>query len=266
LLGRGAALGAPFPWLIKLLDVQDRLSVQVHPDDETARRLRPGESGKTECWLVLDAAPGSYVWAGLRPGVDEPALRAALGAGRLLECLAGFSPQPGDCLLLPAGTVHAVGGGVLLAEVQQTSDVTFRLYDWDRRDAQGKARPLHLSEALASIAWRQGPVQPIPIPAFRNHPGQRQRLPLVRCPYFHLAYLADTQPFLCGGQGRLEALLVVGGRGRLVHAEGEETLLPGQAWLLPAAMSAARCLPEEGLGMVLCSLPGTSPGISRFGK
>jgi mannose-6-phosphate isomerase len=253
LLGSGAKAGSPFPWLVKLLDVHDRLSVQVHPDEETARRLRPGESGKTECWLVLDAAPGSRIWAGLRPGVDEAALRAALQAGTLAECLADFEPRPGDCLFLPAGTVHAVGGGVLLAEVQQSSDVTFRLFDWNRRDGQGKSRPLHMEEALASINWRQGAIQPLHVPGLRDGPGQRRRIALARCRYFHLDYLEDTRPFVCGGQGRLEALLVVRGCGRLVSDEGEEGLVPGQAWVLPAAMPAGTCFPESCLGVVVCT-------------
>jgi mannose-6-phosphate isomerase len=244
-----------FPWLIKLLDARDWLSVQVHPDDETARRLRPGECGKTEAWLVLDAAPGSRVWAGLLPGVDEPALREALRRGTVADCLHSFVPRPGDCVFLSAGTVHAVGGGVLLAEVQQTSDATFRLFDWDRRDEQGKIRPLHIQEALASIDWRQGPVHPVPVPGLRDGPGQRRRLPLARCRYFHLDYVEDTGPFTCGGQGRLQALLVVRGRGRLVSVGGDEALAVGQTWVLPAAMPAAECVPESDLGAVLCTLP-----------
>src|SRR6185437_11358430 len=99
--------------------------------------------------------------AGLLPGVDEPALRAAVAHGTVTECLHQFRPRPGDCVFLPAGTVHAVGGGVLFAEVQQTSDATFRLYDWDRRDAAGRPRELHVEPGLACIHWPAGPVQPL---------------------------------------------------------------------------------------------------------
>src|SRR5205807_1382927 len=123
--------------LIKLLDAHDWLSVQVHPDKESVARLWPGEGSKTEAWFILDALPGSRIYAGLLPGVDAAALGAAIAAGRAHECLHSFAPQPGDCVFLPAGSVHAVGGGVLFAEIQETSDATFRLYDWNRRDAQG---------------------------------------------------------------------------------------------------------------------------------
>src|SRR5262249_19325002 len=156
----GADRCAVFPWLVKYLDARDWLSVQVHPDDEAVRRLWPGEGGKTEAWFVLAAAPESKIYAGLLPGVDEPALRKALATGTVADCLHQFRPRPGDCLFLPAGTVHAVGGGVLLAEVQQTSDATFRLFDWNRVDAQGRPRSLHVEQALACINWRQGPVLP----------------------------------------------------------------------------------------------------------
>jgi mannose-6-phosphate isomerase len=116
-----------FPWLIKLLDVHDRLSVQVHPGAEHVRLLSPDDGAKSEAWLVLDAQPGSRIYAGLRPGIGSAELRDALARGTVAECLHSFTPTHGDFLYLPAGTVHAAGGGVLLAEVQQTSDATFRL-------------------------------------------------------------------------------------------------------------------------------------------
>src|SRR5205823_6838962 len=166
LLGPSAAVHEQFPWLIKFLDACDWLSVQVHPDEQTVRRLWPGEGSKTEAWFVLDAQPGSRIFAGLLPGVDERGLREAATGGTVANCLHGFAPRPGDCVFLPAGTVHAVGGGVLIAEVQQTSDATFRLYDWDRRDAQGQGRTLHIEESLACIDWGQGPVEPVRIDDF----------------------------------------------------------------------------------------------------
>src|SRR5262249_39108320 len=160
------------------------------PDDEAVGRLWPGEGGKTEAWFILDAAPGSRVYAGLKPGVDATALRAALVKGKVVECLHQFEPRPGDCVFLPAGTVHAAGGGVLMAEVQQTSDATFRLFDWNRLDSQGKPRQLHLEEALASIHWDYGPVAPRHVEGFcldgRNGDARSFQQPLVECAYFRL--------------------------------------------------------------------------------
>jgi mannose-6-phosphate isomerase len=253
LLGPAAGRHAGFPWLVKFLDANDWLSVQVHPDERAVRELLPGEGSKTEAWFVLDAAPGSRIYAGLRPGVNRDRLCAALEGGTVTECLHSFTPRPGDCVFLPAGTVHAVGGGVLMAEVQQTSDATFRLFDWNRRDAQGRLRALHIKEALASIDWGQGPVQPVQVPGYREQPG-RQRTPLVRCPYFTLEYVQDGKPFGCGGEGRLQALIVLRGRGRLWTPGGEDGLRAGQTWVLPASMPRGECRPEGTLALLVCSL------------
>src|SRR5262249_28961480 len=144
LLGPAQDRYTVFPWLIKLLDAHDWLSVQVHPDEEVVERLRPGELAKTEAWYVLDAAPNSRIYAGLKPGVGPGEFGRRLAAGTVTDCLHSFQPQPGELVFVPAGTVHAVGGGVLLAEIQQTSDVTFRLFDWNRHDSSGKPRPLHI--------------------------------------------------------------------------------------------------------------------------
>jgi mannose-6-phosphate isomerase len=249
LLGSAAERYSVFPWLIKYLDARDWLSVQVHPDDEAAARLLPGESGKTEIWFILDAPPGSRVYAGLRPGVDEAALRAALGRGAAAECLHDFAPLPGDALFLPAGTVHAVGGGVMLAEVQQTSDATFRLYDWDRRDAQGRARPLHVEQALACIDWKAGPVAPIRVEGYPGAAPVRRRL--TKCRYFQIDYICEKAPFALGGVGRLQALLVLHGKGRL----GRDAVTAGDTLLLPASMRPRTCEPDGPLSLLLAALP-----------
>ena len=129
-----------FPLLLKYLDCPGPLSIQVHPNNEIADRLRPGELGKTEAWVVLNADPAARVYAGLRPGVTQDRLEECLADGSLADCLHSFVPRKGDCVFFNAGTVHAVGGGVLMAEVQQTSDATFRLFDWNRLGTDGKPR------------------------------------------------------------------------------------------------------------------------------
>jgi mannose-6-phosphate isomerase len=255
LLGPQAESHAVFPWLVKFLDACDWLSVQVHPNEEAVGRLWPGEGSKTEAWFVLDAAPGSRIYAGLLPGVDEPRLREALASGTVADWLHQFEPRSGDCVFLPAGTVHAVGGGVLMAEVQQTSDATFRLFDWNRRDAQGKARQLHIEEALASINWNQGPVSPIRTPA-RALPEMEPPIyqDLVQCPYFDLEYIQTRQPFPCGDMSQLQVLIVLQGNGQWDGPECAEELCAGQAWVLPACLPALECVPQPELRFLLGSL------------
>ena len=133
-----------FPLLIKLLDAQQKLSVQVHPNDEQAARLDTPDYGKTEAWVVLAAEPGSRIYAGLKRGFDRPALERELNRGTCELCLHHFEPRVGDCVFLPAGTVHALGGGLLIAEVQQSSDTTYRLFDWNRVGPDGRPRALHI--------------------------------------------------------------------------------------------------------------------------
>jgi mannose-6-phosphate isomerase len=246
-IGPGAAAHSPFPWLIKFLAAQDWLSVQVHPDAEAASRLRPGERSKTEAWFVLRAQPGSRIFAGLVPGTTEDRLRAALRQGTVADCVHHFEPRPGDCLFLRAGTVHAVGGGVLMAEIQETSDVTFRLFDWNRRDASGKSRDLHIEEAIASIHWEYGPVQP-------KRVNQEERQELVRCPHFlieHYHVAADVAL----GSGKLRALIVIDGVGRLTLPAGEEKLAGSDVVVLPASLPPVRIRADKPLSLLLCTLP-----------
>jgi mannose-6-phosphate isomerase len=243
-----------FPLLVKYLDARDLLSVQVHPDEEAVKRLWPGEGSKTEAWFVLDAAPGSRIYAGLLPGVGEHEMRAGLDKGTVAGCLHSFEPKQGDCVFLPAGTVHAVGGGVLMAEIQQTSDATFRLFDWNRRDAQGNMRKLHIEEGLASIHWDQGPVTPRHVAAFgREVTAHRQSL--VRCRHFELEFVRAAAPFSVGGQGQAVLLLVVAGDGRLAGLGGEESLQRGQTLLLPAAAPPMEVRPAGVLSLLHCTIP-----------
>jgi mannose-6-phosphate isomerase len=257
LLGPVASRFSVFPWLIKFLDANGWLSVQVHPDDQTAARLCPGEGGKTEVWFVLDALPGSRIYAGVLAGFDEKMFREALAAGSVADCLHSFTPRPGDCLPLPAGTVHAVGGGVLLAEMQQTSDATFRLFDWNRRDATGKPRELHLDKGLAAIDWRRGPVNPIKADRFATFEAANNttQQPLVQTPFFQIDFYSGKVPFECRGSGRLQAFVILAGKGRLSWEDGEESVRAGQAWLLPAELSNGRFVPEPALAGLRCTFP-----------
>ncbi len=146
----GKYAGKTFPLLLKLLDAKDALSVQVHPDDAFAAANENGKLGKTEAWLILSAEEGSQLVYGIQPGTTREALRAACEKGAAVEpLLRRVSVKPGDVCYIPAGCVHAIGAGIVLYEIQQSSDVTYRFYDWDRVDAKGNKRELHLDKALA---------------------------------------------------------------------------------------------------------------------
>lgn len=261
----GALLGdsdtSEFPWLVKYLDACDWLSVQVHPDERSVKHLWPGENSKTEAWFILAARPGSRVYAGLKPGVDEVILRRAVTDGSVADCLHDFEPRAGDCLFLPAGTVHAVGGGVLIAEVQQTSDATFRLFDWNRRDAQGRSRQLHVEEALACIDWKGGPVSPVRAEGYPQPSGEPAAWSvwqsLVRCRYFHLDYVRQAEPFALPG-GRMKAVMVLHGKGVLYSSHGPEPLSVGDTVLLPASLGEVWCQPDGTLGLLVSTLPALS--------
>ncbi|MCS7238803.1 MAG: class I mannose-6-phosphate isomerase [Thermoguttaceae bacterium] len=150
-----------FPLLVKYLDVEDRLSVQVHPSDDSLAQLGLSGSGKDELWVVVAAEPSARIWAGFRREVSKAEILSAIQEKQLAEVLAEVQPGPGDCYFFPAGTVHAAGGGLLILEIQQASDVTFRLYDWDRLAPDGNPRPLHIEEGLFALRLPQGPVKPL---------------------------------------------------------------------------------------------------------
>lgn len=147
---RGTKVGETFPLLLKLIAADDMLSVQVHPDDAYAGANEGGKLGKTEAWVILSAEPGAQIVYGIREGVTRQALAAACESGgeAVRACLNRVDVKPGDVYFIPAGMVHALGGGITLMEIQQSSDVTYRFYDWDRVDAQGRGRELHVKKGL----------------------------------------------------------------------------------------------------------------------
>ncbi len=155
LMGGASLDGGRFPLLAKYLDADQTLSVQVHPDDQTAARL--GGRPKSEAWYIMGVEPGGVIYRGLKPGTDRARLAAALAHGKVEDLLAVEQVQPGDLVPVPPGTVHAIGAGVLLAEVQQPSDTTYRVYDWGRTGLDGQPRELHVEQALESIHYGEAP-------------------------------------------------------------------------------------------------------------
>ena len=232
-----------FPLLIKFLDAQDRLSVQVHPNDEQARRLGCGSRGKTEAWVVLFAQPGARLYTGLKAGVDRAAFIRSLEAGRIEQCLHSYEVAPGDCVLVPAGTVHTIGEGVVLAEIQQTSDTTFRIDDWGRLDPDGKPRLLHREEALQCIDFERGPVDPI-VPQIHSE-GDQQVEELVACPFFEMNRRRLVSGWTFPEDERFRILLPLRGR-IVVRSPGwHQTIGLGDTLLVPACVTDVTVVPAS---------------------
>jgi mannose-6-phosphate isomerase len=233
---------AHFPLLIKFLDCNDRLSVQVHPNDEQARQMGRGENGKTEAWLILDARPDSRIYAGLKPGVDRRSLERHLDAGTVEECLHSYPARAGDCVFVPAGTVHALGDGILLAEAQQSSNVTFRLFDWGRVGPDGKPRELHREESLACIDFHRGPVNPVVPRVLAKLPAQIEEL--VQCKYFALRRHTFSVPVTIEPNRKFRILIPLSGS-MDVRADGyEKQLRLGNTILVPAETSSLTLSPS----------------------
>jgi len=242
----GPGHDGPLPLITKLLAVGDWLSVQVHPDDATARRLEGEPWGKSEAWLVLDAAPGAEIVMGLAPGAGREEVARSMAAGRMAEVLAKVPAAGGDLFHLPAGTLHAIGPGLTIFEVQQASDVTYRFYDWDRPGLDGRMRELHIDKALAALT----PAGPgAPAPAREESPGVKV---LVEEPAFALLEVRTKQTYrpIYGGR-RLRFMLVTDGSGRLNAADQSFNLAPGQSWCLPWALEEAVVVPGgEGIALL----------------
>lgn len=254
LVGDGFA-GGDFPLLVKLIDANDRLSVQVHPDDRLARELGVGPRGKTECWLML--ADGGELFVGTRPGVTRASFEAALAAGRVAEQLGRFTARAGDFHLLPARTVHALGAGCLIYEVQQTCDVTFRVDDWGRLGLDGKPRPLHVAESLTTIdfAARGGPVAT----SVAAHPAGGTVRRLADCRHFTVEERRAVAT-AGGGDGRCSIVVCLAGRGRLSTAGGAVALEPMRTRLVPAQAGRWTAQAEGDELQLLVAQPGDLSG------
>lgn len=233
----GVHAGEPhFPLLFKFLDCNRTLSVQVHPNDEQGAQLDPPDLGKTEAWVVLAAEPGSKIYAGLKPGVTRESLQQALDAGTCDTCLHEFEPQVGDCVFIKAGTVHALGAGLVIAEIQQASDTTFRLFDWNRVGADGQPRPLHIEQSLEVTDYLRGPVAP-QTPEPTSFAGRER---LVTCDKFILERVRTSERVAVGGDERFHLLAILAGNLNI----GDEQLRAGETCLVPAAAGQVAVEPQ----------------------
>jgi mannose-6-phosphate isomerase len=242
-----------FPLLVKFLDAQDWLSVQVHPDDERAALLEGEARGKTECWYIIDATPGAQIAYGLAEALDAHSFRKAIEAGRTKDVLQYVTVAPGDFIYVPAGTLHALGPGILLYELQQTSDTTYRVYDWDRPGLDGKPRELHLDKALSCTNFEARPrAKGTPYRVQSDTPGINISQ-LVRGPYFSLDLLKLHRENLGSTTFTIEydaahLLTVISGHTTLQDLDDRYeriTLSAGMSAFVPAKLGPYSIVPEN---------------------
>ncbi|MEQ8764796.1 MAG: class I mannose-6-phosphate isomerase [Planctomycetota bacterium] len=228
-----------FPLLVKFLDARERLSIQVHPDDRQAMLFGSGDSGKWEAWVILEADEGARLYRGLREGTTRRDFQAALEAGHPQDCLWQVEATAGDVIDLPPGTPHAIGGGFVLAEIQQNSDLTYRVYDWGRVGLDGQPRELHLEQALEVLdfsASGTGLVRPDSSPE-----SGFSRESLISSPFFGIERLRLTESTdWPEALGTFEVLMVIAGEGRLSQSHDEMALGLGDTVFLPADRDGLR--------------------------
>ncbi len=225
--------GVEFPLLIKLIEASSDLSVQVHPDDVTAKEQHHAY-GKTEMWYILEALPGSKIYTGIREPVTEKQVREAIYSNSLPELLNVEYPMPGDVFFTPAGRIHAIGGGIILAEIQQTSDITYRIFDWNRKESDGEPRELHVELAMDVIDFNATGSALI-----RKEPLPDTTVNLVSCDYF-VTNIIHLKGILKKDYSAIDSFVIyicADGKFSVHWGKGSETMTKGETLLVPASMT-----------------------------
>lgn len=241
--------GDEFPLLIKFIDALSDLSIQVHPNDELAAKRHNGSKGKTEMWYVVDAEPGAHLLSGLTEKITPEQYAAKVADGTITDVLARYEVHPGDVFFLPAGRIHAICGGCFIAEIQQTSNITYRIYDYGRLGLDGKPREVHTELAKDAIDYTV-------YPDYRTHyePRQNEEQEVVSCKYFTTSIYDLTLPY-AKDLSEIDSFLVVmclTGNGA-IEVDGEEVSVhQGETVLIPAAADDI-CFVPDGSMKVLTS-------------
>ncbi|MFY0607893.1 MAG: class I mannose-6-phosphate isomerase [Cyclobacteriaceae bacterium] len=243
--------GEEFPLLIKFIDAADDLSIQVHPDNELAKK-RHNSFGKTEMWYIMQADEGSTLISGFNQELDKTAYQKAFDEGRLNDILNREVAEAGDVFFLPAGRVHTIGKGLLLAEIQQTSDVTYRIYDFDRKDAEGNLRELHLEESLDAIDYKKYDHYKTPYT-----PQKDESVELAKCEYFVTNRLDLTSPKEINHSGLdcFKIYICLSGEASLNYEGGSESLKMGDVILVPASMEKYQIETSTGANLLESYIP-----------
>jgi len=228
--------------------------VQVHPSDVYPDLIPAGETGKTEAWVVIEAEKESHIYAGLKPSTTAGGLRRSLANGTIADHLVGIVPKPGDAVFIPAGTVHTLGGDVVVFEVQQNSDVTFRLYDWGHVDAKtGKPRPLQVDQAFACIDFGASDGGLVAARVETTTPVERERL--FDCPAFLLWRVLGQDQFTVGATAEPHVLVGIEGSGQITHNGTPYAVGRGDVWLLPAEAGECAFQPSGEVTLLEIAIP-----------
>ena len=240
----------PFPLLIKFIDANDRLSVQVHPDDETAAVIGGSAAGKTEMWHIIDAVPGATIVYGIKDEVSINDLKNAVDGGYVESLMNFVTVKPGDTFFIPAGLVHAIGKGILLAEVQQNSDTTYRFYDYGRLDKNGNPRELHVEKALASTKLlKENEISDIRFASAERIDGSV----LADCEYFKVIKKSiNGDCSLDIGDAAFGSLICLSGNATISHNDEDEKICAGDSVFLPRDVTPVKL---SGRSELLVSIP-----------
>jgi mannose-6-phosphate isomerase len=245
LLGRVPPLHGRFPLLIKILDAQETLSLQVHPPESALPRT--GGDPKTEMWYVTSAQSGAHLFAGLKRGVTRELFERKLAEGTVAECFHRLNVRPGDAMFVPSGRVHAIGAGCVLFEVQQNSDTTFRVFDWNRVGLDGKPRALHVAQSLDCIDFQDFEPALADTSFSEILEGVRVRR-VAECPFFRVAEMQfqGNVPQAAGEEGQMQIIAGLEGSILIEHATEPVRIKPGEFGLIPASVGRIQITPQPG--------------------
>jgi mannose-6-phosphate isomerase len=253
-----------FPLLVKFIFADEKLSVQVHPDDEYAahHEKAAGGRGKTEMWYAIHARPGAEVLAGLKPGVTAEIFKRAIEDGSAEDCLQHVPVSAGEAIFVPSGTAHTIGAGLVLCEIQEYSDLTYRVFDYNRRDAQGRARELHIEKALQVMRFGEqhgGKIEPVRITR-----GGVKETYFVACRFFAVEKweLADRVAAVTSPE-HFDLLVFLEGGGSIQWGGEAVEYAPAQTWLLPAALGAYQLTPRERTSLIRAYVPTSLDEFAR---
>jgi mannose-6-phosphate isomerase len=259
-----SASDAPFPLLVKFIFADEKLSVQVHPDDDYAARYEKaaGGRGKTEMWYAIHARPGAEVLAGLKPGVTPEIFKRAIEDGSAEDCLLHVPLHAGEAIFVPAGTAHTIGAGLVLCEIQEYSDLTYRVFDYNRRDAQGRSRELHIEKALQVMRFgeqRGGKIEPA-----RIKRGGTTETFFVACRCFAVERWDFVEKVAAAtAPEHFDLLVFLEGCGSIQRGGESVDYAPTQTWLLPAAFGSYHLAPRERTSLLRAYVPASLDEFAR---